>query len=170
LGSIAGTYQYSQFIGRAGLAILDYIRHVSACYSQGLDREFTKDSLMVFQEGYDPTHLPPLDSLGLGFLLNHQAVVPPSPLPSKYLALFSSNPNPFTSETKLNFALNRMTYVTIEVYDILGNKVYGNAGRSYEAGSYEINIDGKTLPSGTLYARISTGFGEVKTVKLVHEK
>ena len=33
-----------------------------------------------------------------------------------------------------------------------------------------MHIDGKNLPSGTLYARISTGFGEVKTVKLVHDK
>jgi len=93
-----------------------------------------------------------------------------TPLPSQYLSSFTSSPNPFTTGTKLNFTLNRMTYVTIEMYDLLGNKTFGNAGRSYDAGSYEINLDGNTLPSGTLYARISTGFGEVKTVKLVHEK
>jgi len=89
---------------------------------------------------------------------------------SAFLNSFTSSPNPFTISTKLNFVLNRMTYVTIEVYDLLGNKVFGNTGKSYEAGSYEINLDGSTLPTGTLYARISTGFGEVKTVKLVHEK
>jgi hypothetical protein len=171
LSSIAGTYQYSQFTIRAGLAILNYIRHISACYGKGLDKEFTKDSLMAIQDGYDPTNLPPLDSLGLGFLLKGGVKSSPSSaIPSQYLASFSSNPNPFTSATKLNFALNRMTYVTIEVYDLLGNKIFGNSGRSYEAGSYEINLDATNFPSGTLYARISTGFGEVKTVKLVHEK
>ena len=87
-----------------------------------------------------------------------------------FLNTFTSNPNPFITSTKLNFTLNRTTYVTIEVYDLLGNKVFDNAGRSYDAGSYEISLDGNSLPSGTLYARIATGFGEVKTVKLVHEK
>ncbi|MFI5265093.1 MAG: T9SS type A sorting domain-containing protein, partial [Candidatus Kapaibacterium sp.] len=82
----------------------------------------------------------------------------------------TSNPNPFTADAKLRFELNRMSYVTIEVFDLLGNKVYGSAGQSYEAGRYEIVLDGKTLPHGTLYARISTGFGEVKTVKLIHQE
>ena len=103
----------------------------------------------------------------LTFPFQHTSVSEKS---NSFLNSFTSSPNPFTSETKLNFTLNRMTYVTIEVYDLLGNKVFGNAGRSYEAGSYEINLDGSTIPTGTFYARISTGFGEVKTVKLVHEK
>ncbi len=87
-----------------------------------------------------------------------------------YLSSFTSSPNPFTANTKLHFALNRMSYVTIEVYDLLGNKVFSNAARSYDAGSYEILLDGKTLPQGILNARISTGFGEVQTLKLVNEQ
>ena len=35
---------------------------------------------------------------------------------------------------------------------------------------HRVYLDGNSLPSGTLYGRISTGFGEVKTVKLVHEE
>lgn len=87
-----------------------------------------------------------------------------------YLSSFTSSPNPFTANAKLHFALNRMSYVTIEVYDLLGNKVFSNAVRSYDAGSYEILLDGKTLPQGILNARISTRFGEVQTVKLVKEQ
>ena len=171
LSSIAGTYQYSQF-PLAGLAILNYIRHISACYGKGLDKEFTKDSLLAFQEGYDPTHLPPLDSLGLGFLLKNAVhPSPASPLSSQYLASFTSSPNPFKTETTLEFTLNRMTYITISVYDELGKLVWsGGKGSSLDAGTHTVQIDGAKLPSGTLYARISTGFGEVKTVKLVHEK
>ena len=88
-----------------------------------------------------------------------------------YLASFTSSPNPFVKATTLEFTLNRMTYITVSVYDELGRLVWGDGrGSSLEAGTHDIQIDGSKLPSGTLYARIATGFGEVKTVKLVHEK
>jgi hypothetical protein len=64
-----------------------------------------------------------------------------------------------------------MTYTTIAVYDVLGRLVWGDGrGSSLEAGEHSIHLDATNFPSGTLYARIATGFGEVKTVKLVHEK
>jgi hypothetical protein len=170
MGSIAGTYQYGKYNPLGYLAVLNYVRHFQPqCWNASGDQEYSQDSLYDAQHRYDPTHLPSLDSMGLGFLLTQSGVTPTTTAMTN-LASFTSSPNPFTSGTKLNFALNRMTYVTIEVYDLLGNKVFASAGRSYEAGSYEINLDGSALPSGTLYARISMGFGEVKTVKLVHEK
>jgi len=171
LGSIAGTYQIGKFNPLGYLAVLNYARQYHhECWDSASNVSFTQDSLIDVQQGYDPSHLPSLDSMGLGFLLKSGVVSTSTGIGMPYLASFTSNPNPFTTFVKLNYVLNRMSYVTIEVYDLLGNKVYGNAGHSYEAGSYEINLDGNTLPSGTLYARISTGLGEVKTVKLVHEK
>jgi hypothetical protein len=180
--SIAGTYQFGKYnLPNARLAILIYLRNNPNCAGPGLDYDIQgiiddrhHEWLIRHQAGdnsAEDTTLPSLDQIGLGFLLKNSAPSPTAPLSSIYLASFTSSPNPFTAETKLRFALNRMSYVSIEVYDLLGNKVYGNAsGRTYEAGSYEIALDGKTLPHGTLYARISTGFGEVKTVKLVHER
>ncbi|MBS1904774.1 MAG: T9SS type A sorting domain-containing protein [Bacteroidetes bacterium] len=90
---------------------------------------------------------------------------------SGFLSSFTGSPNPFTKETELTYVLNRMTYVTVAIYDELGRMVWGDGkGRSLDAGTHTIDIDGASLPSGTLYARISTGFGEVKTVKLVHQE
>jgi hypothetical protein len=87
-----------------------------------------------------------------------------------YLNSLTTSPNPFTAKITLKFTLNRMAYTTIAIYDELGRLVWGDGrGSSLEAGLHTVHIDGKDLPHGTLYARISTGFGEVKTVKLVHE-
>jgi hypothetical protein len=175
MGSIAGTYQAGSIyhhVQNASLAVLNYLRqyHSPTCWGPADSASYAKDTIYLRSKGKDPTQIPPLDSIGLGFLLKSGVASPSTPLSSQYLASFTSSPNPFTAETKLRFALNRMSYVAIEVYDLLGNKVYGKgSGRTYEAGSYEIALDGKMLPHGTLYARISTGFGEVKTVKLVHE-
>jgi hypothetical protein len=64
-----------------------------------------------------------------------------------------------------------MAYIQLAIYDVIGRLVWGDGrGSSLEAGEHTVHIDGTKLLSGTLYARISTGFGEVRTVKLVHEK
>ncbi|MDP4220190.1 MAG: hypothetical protein Q8916_14040 [Bacteroidota bacterium] len=148
---------------------MNYLR-TTPCDDPGLEREFTKDSTYYFSKGYDPSHLPCLDSLGLGFLVKSDVKSPVSQLSSQYLASFTSSPNPFVKETTLQFALTRMTYITIVVYDELGRLVWGDGkGSSFEAGTHTVTLDGKNLPHGTLYARISTGFGEVRTVKLLHE-
>ncbi len=86
------------------------------------------------------------------------------------LLSFTSSPNPFVGQSSLEFILNRMSYVTLAIYDELGRSVRKYPSSSLEAGIHDIQIDGSSLPGGTLYARIAAGFGEVKTVKLVHEK
>jgi hypothetical protein len=176
IGSIAGTYQYGKYKNGIGdLAILNYLRKSNhGCWVPSRDDpQYAKDSTNLARKGYDAINLPTLDSLGLGIILQHDAnAVVPSPilLSTIYLALFTSNPNPFNKETTLEFTLNRMAYTTVAVYDELGRLVWGDGrGSSLEAGMHQIHLDGKDLPHGTLYARISTGFGEVKTVKLIHE-
>ena len=173
LYSIAFTYQngYKNYPPTiAYLGVLSYIWNTQPCKDLSTGREFTQDSLYAISKGYDPTHLPPIDSLGLGFLDSTQSSVhtTSNPLSSTYLASFTSNPNPFKDETTLSFVLNRMTYTTVEVFDVLGRKVWGDDhGYSLDPGLHTVHIDGASLPSGTLYARVSTGFGEVQTVKLI---
>ena len=82
---------------------------------------------------------------------------------------FITRPNPFTTEANLDFTLSGNAYVQLAIYDELGRLVWGDGeGSSSEKGEHSIYIDGRSLPGGTLYARISTGFGQVKTLKLVH--
>jgi hypothetical protein len=183
LQSIMGTYGYGKWkIQNAALAIAEYLATNPYCNDDGLHtfinntiRSRHDSWLTLYNDGdtsaKEDTTLPSLDSLGLGFLLKGSVTPSTGTLPSQYLASFTASENPFITETKLRFVLNRMAYITIDIFDELGRPVYGEgSGRTYDVGSHEITIDGNTIPSGTLYARISTGFGEVKTVKLVHEK
>ncbi len=172
LGSIGNTYQYGKYRGIGYLAVENYFKKYQPCgWDSATEAQYQKDSTDAVRYGDDPTHLPPLDSLGLGFLLKNSVATSPGILPSIYLASFTSSPNPFKKETTLEFTLNRMAYVQVAVYDELGKLVWGNGrGSSLEAGTHQIHLDGSAFPSGVFYARISTGFGEVKTVKLVHEK
>jgi len=173
LGSIDGTYPYGKYNPLGALAIDNWVRHNHPeCWGAADDQQYAQDSLLDYQNGFDPTHLPSLDSMGLGFLLHGMGGVAPTlQLSQQFLASFTTNPNPFHAETTLEFTLNRMAYITFSVYDDLGRLVFGDGrGSSLEAGVHTIHLDGSKLPSGTFYARIATGFGEVQTLKLVHEK
>jgi hypothetical protein len=98
-------------------------------------------------------------------------VIQHSPSSAESISSVASNPNPFQKETTLEFTLNRTGYTTIAIYDELGSLVWGDGrGSSLEAGVHSVQIDGAKLPSGSLYARITSGLGDVNTVKLVHEK
>src|SRR6185369_6348275 len=104
-------------------------------------------------------------------LLKKGIFSPSSQLSVLSLISFASAPNPYANDVTLNLKLSRVSYTTVAIYDNLGRLIWEDgSGSSLEAGEHAIHIDGRNFPSGTLYARISTGFGEVKTLKLVHEK
>jgi hypothetical protein len=168
MGQIAGTFQWGKNAYLGQLSVLNYLRsNHRECWSSVDDEQYAKDSAYDINAGFDISHLPPLDSIGLGFLLKSNTPSPTS-IGGNYLASFTSSPNPFKNDMHLRFHLNRIAYTTIGIYDVLGHLVWGDGkGRSLEAGDHEVVVDGSLLPEGSLYARIETGFGEVKTVKLI---
>jgi hypothetical protein len=78
-------------------------------------------------------------------------------------------PNPFNPSTTINFALPEHSQVTLEIYNILGQRVRTLiAGQSHEVGSHNVIWDGRNdsgmlAVSGVYYYRIQAGeFSEVK--------
>ncbi|MDP4218973.1 MAG: T9SS type A sorting domain-containing protein [Bacteroidota bacterium] len=172
VSAMSSTYQNGKYVPLAHLSVLNYLRQYHPnCWGAGDDKGYGYDSAAdsrVNINGYTVNNLPPLDSIGLGFLLDKSKA--PHPSESVASASFTSSPNPFTNVLTLAFTLDQVEHVDLAIYDILGHVVWGDDnGLPFEAGTHTITVDGKSLPHGTLYARISTGFGEVKTVKLVHE-
>ena len=58
-----------------------------------------------------------------------------APLPSQ-LTLPGNYPNPFATETTINFALPESGHVTLSVYDLLGRRVSTIADKMYAAGRH----------------------------------
>ncbi|MEP7235961.1 MAG: hypothetical protein ABI778_11765, partial [Ignavibacteriota bacterium] len=157
VGAISSTYEKTVDV----LAIMNFIRqNHRECWGGSNDSQYAQDSAAAVQGGHDPNNLPSLDSLGLGALLKAGA---PSSMPSistHYLASITCSPNPFRKETTLDFTLNRMSNISLEIFDELGRPVWGDVedppgrrkGSSLEAGTHSIHLDGNSLPSGTLYA------------------
>jgi len=54
-------------------------------------------------------------------------------------------------------------FVSLKVYDILGNEVAALVNEKQNAGAYSVEFDGSDYPSGVYYYRLETGdFGETK--------
>ena len=72
-------------------------------------------------------------------------------------ALYQNYPNPFNPTTKIKYQIPEPGRVKLEVYDVLGRETKIFVNQEQAAGSYEIEFDGTSLPSGVYFYRIETG-------------
>ncbi len=72
-------------------------------------------------------------------------------------ALYQNYPNPFNPVTKISFDLPERSFVTIKIYNVLGELVKVLANETKPAGSYSLNFDGTDFPSGVYYFEIRAG-------------
>jgi len=82
-------------------------------------------------------------------------------LPTSY-SLSQNYPNPFNAGTVIGYALTDPGEVTLEVFDVLGRRVVTLVNGFQEAGSYQINWDGRTesgerIASGVYMYRLTAG-------------
>lgn len=68
-----------------------------------------------------------------------------------------SFPNPFNSQSKIEFQLPYSGNVSITVYDILGNEVITLLNEYKNFGKYELTFDGTFLSSGVYFYKILFG-------------
>ena len=66
-------------------------------------------------------------------------------------------PNPFNPETTIPFTLKQAGFTTLNVYDILGNKVAEMVNRKLDAGHHEVRFDASQLASGVYIYTIQSG-------------
>ncbi|NNG27841.1 MAG: T9SS type A sorting domain-containing protein [Ignavibacteriaceae bacterium] len=82
--------------------------------------------------------------------------------------LFQSFPNPFNPTTTINYQIPEFSFVTLKVYDVLGNEVATLVSEEKPTGSYEVEFNATTLPSGIYFYRLQAGsFFETKKMVLM---
>lgn len=85
--------------------------------------------------------------------------------------LSQNYPNPFNPSTMIKFSLPVDSYVRIELFNTLGEKVDELTNRDYSIGNHEINFDASKLSNGVYYYTISAngldGSTFVSTKKMV---
>jgi len=92
---------------------------------------------------------------------NEKAAVPEYTLSQNY-------PNPFNPTTEINFRLPRQSFVNLEIYNMLGEKVSTLVSKYLSPGNYNIEWNAADFPSGVYFYRIKAdNFNLVKKMLLL---
>ncbi|PIR68833.1 hypothetical protein COU48_02005 [Candidatus Nomurabacteria bacterium CG10_big_fil_rev_8_21_14_0_10_03_31_7] len=82
--------------------------------------------------------------------------------------LSQNYPNPFNPSTKIKFTVPTVSYVSLIVFNSLGQEVQTLAREEKSEGIYEVSFNASNLPSGTYFYRIQAGdFVETKKMLLL---
>lgn len=101
-------------------------------------------------------------SLGTGNEVNTGTGIPDR------FSLVQNYPNPFNPSTKIGFGLPSASYVRLEVYNMLGQKVATLANEKMNAGIHQVSFDAQRLSSGIYIYRLQAGnFVETKQMTLI---
>ena len=82
------------------------------------------------------------------------------------ISYLRSYPNPFNATTTLQYSLLQSSGVTIEIYNIVGQRVATIYEGFQDAGEHSIHWDSSAFPSGVYFARLEAG-GQSQTVKMM---
>ncbi len=77
-------------------------------------------------------------------------------LPDKFL-LYQNYPNPFNPATEIKFQIPAGSFVTLKIYDMLGNIVKTLVDEYKPEGNYSVSFDGNSLASGVYFYRLQAG-------------
>ena len=77
-------------------------------------------------------------------------------------------PNPFNPTTQISYAVPQKSYLTLKIYNILGQEVMTLFDGVRNAGNYKVTFDGKGLSSGVyLYQLKAENFVETKKLMIL---
>ncbi|MBK7255727.1 MAG: T9SS type A sorting domain-containing protein [Ignavibacteria bacterium] len=87
-------------------------------------------------------------------------------IPDKYF-LSQNYPNPFNPATNLEFGIPELGFVSLKVYDVLGDEVKTLENEIKPAGNYEIEFDGSHLSSGIYFYSLLIDGNIIDTKRMI---
>jgi hypothetical protein len=70
-------------------------------------------------------------------------------------ALEQNYPNPFNPSTMISYSIPQSSFVTLKVYDILGNEITTLVNETRSAGKYEVRFDASELSNGVYFYTVN---------------
>jgi len=124
---------------------------------------FTDNSIPVGKYFYR------LKQMDFGGSFEYSSEIEVTILQADDFVLNQNYPNPFNPSTKISFTIPNSSFVTLKVFDVLGNEVETLINGDVSAGSYEIEFTGKNLTSGVYFYNLTAG-NFSKTMKMILSK
>ena len=77
--------------------------------------------------------------------------------PTEYV-LFQNYPNPFNPTTTIKYQIPELSFVTLKVYDVLGNEIATLVNEEKPVGNYEVEFNASELSSGIYFYQTASRF------------
>jgi hypothetical protein len=71
--------------------------------------------------------------------------------------LYQNSPNPFNPTTIIKYQIPKSGFVSLKVFDVLGNEVETLVNKEKSAGTYELVFDATDLSSGIYFYKLQAG-------------
>jgi hypothetical protein len=85
--------------------------------------------------------------------IKYSGIVKINLAPSEF-ELAQNYPNPFNPSTSIKYSIPKKSFVTLAVYDMLGREVNSLVSGVKDQGSYNVEFNGSSLPSGVFIYRL----------------
>jgi hypothetical protein len=141
--------------------------------------QITFDSVFYFQQNLFDIQLliklngNPIDSLSQLFGADWGLGVEENGEVPKTFSLSQNYPNPFNPVTSIQYAVSNRQFVTLKVYDVLGNEIATLVNEEKHPGTYEVEFnihsdEGRNLSSGIYFYQLKAGqYSEAKKMILL---
>jgi len=77
-------------------------------------------------------------------------------LPTHFI-LYQNYPNPFNPSTRIKYSISKRSFVTLNIYDILGKEIATLVDEEKPVGNYEVEFKGNNLSSGVYFYKMQAG-------------
>lgn len=91
---------------------------------------------------------------GLDILFTTTDIKPEENLLPDMIKLNNNYPNPFNPSTIISFSIPQSTFITLKVYDVLGNEIATLVNEEKTAGFYQVSFNASSLSSGVYFYTI----------------
>jgi hypothetical protein len=81
--------------------------------------------------------------------------------------LYQNHPNPFSSQTAIEYDLLISSKVTLEIYDVRGRKVRALVNAIQERGTYSVDFAARGLPTGVYFSILKVDDRHMETKKML---
>jgi len=140
--------------------------YYGVCEALVIERYGRQTGIKTFMiDGGSSLSKPPLGFVGGNLVRPAKTAVPQLPL---VYDLYNAYPNPFNSECLIKFSLPEKARVTIDVFNLLGQKTARLIDEEIQAGEHSVIFNARGLSSGTYFYKMNAGtFSKTKMVVLV---
>ena len=150
------SYNFGKELGNFSVANIPYGTYELVAQKIGLDNAISQTVVI------DPVNNQ-ITGINLNFIIStiESDVLVPSDI-----VLYQNHPNPFNPTTNITFSTTSQSFVSLKVYDLLGNELATLVNEEKPAAAYEVNFNGSKLASGVYFYRLQVG-QTTKTRKMV---